>query len=547
MNLLKKLILSLVTFLCISATAQTPEIYLEKSNITKNIRDTSILKGDTVDMVIMYKEMSSSTRTLYFDFQYNYRTFTILSVTNFSGDSSAIPTGATMNIQNNFHPGFTYNRNAQNTTQNGSENYNYANYTFSSTSNNAIQRIYTTVTSNSNLRDGKYIRIRVRVNNVAAGTAYDSLYMNFVSGWRSDGAYINTFMPLPKSTFITLDANANTLLTGNIYKNSAVQTSIKFTDSATTNSITFTPDVNGVFKASSELLPNRTYKVSVVIDSLLNATKSAVTVSDATAALNEFGSVNLDGTFNKTNLKTGAAWLAADVNYNGSFDAADPYLILAQVAATNNIAPKVYTYTRDEFGKDTLPVQDFVYFRTTTTNKALELNYLIAGDINRSHSSQVVATDGTIKSFSLVNTPIQKKAISVSLANAVVESDNISIPISLNTNDLSICGLQFEFTYDATKIQLQEIKANTNASWLNFFTNGDGYVKFGGIDKTLKEPIKGTIVPFTVIFKAISAGANINTYVGVTDNMDASDNKGNQIGISLNTALIRLIGINNFK
>jgi hypothetical protein len=363
----------------------------------------------------------------------------------------------------------------------------------------------------------------------------------------SDGTYIDTYMPLPKSTFITLDANANTLLTGNIYKNIAVQTSIIFTDSASTNSITFTPDVNGSFKASSELLPNRTYKVSVTIDSLLNATKTAVTVSDATAALNEFGNVNLNGTFNKTNLKTGAAWVAADVNYNGLFDAADPYLILAQVAATNDIVPKVYTYTRDQFGKDTLPVQDFVYFRTTTTNKALELNYLIAGDINRSHSSQVVASDGTIKSFSLVNTPIQKKAISVSLANAVIESDNISIPISVNTNDLSICGLQFEFTYDATKIQLQEIKANTNASWLNFFTNGDGYVKFGGIDKTLKEPIKGDIVPFTIKFKAISAGANINTYVGVTDNMDASDNRGNQIGISLNTALIRLIGINNFK
>lgn len=547
MNLFKKLILSLVTFLCINVTAQTPEIYLEKSNITRNIKDTSILKGDTVDMVVMYKEMSSSTRTLYFDFQYNYRTFTIIDVTNFSGDSSALPTGATMSIQNNFHPGFTYFRTAQNTTQNGSQNYNYANYTFSSTSNNAIQRIYTTVTSNNNLRNGKYIKIRLKVNNVAAGTAYDSLYMNFVSGWKSDGAYINTFMPLPKSTFITLDANANTLLTGNIYKNNAVQTRIKFTDSASTNSVTLTPDVNGVFKASTELLANRTYKVSVIIDSLLNATKSAVTVSDATAALNEFGSVNLDGTFNKTNLKSGAAWLAADVNYNGLFDAADPYLLLAQVAATNNIEPKVYTYKRDEFSKDTLTPQEFVYFRTTNANQALELNYLIAGDINRSHSSQVVARDGTIQSFSLVNTPIQKKAIAVSLANAVVESDIISIPISVNTNDLSICGLQFEFTYDATKIQLQEIKANTNPSWLNFFTNGDGYVKFGGIDKTLKEPIKGTIVPFTVIFKAKSAGTDINTYVGVTDNMDASDNKGNQIGISLNAALIRLIGINNFK
>ena len=547
MNLYKNLCLSIVTLLSINVTAQTPTIYLEKSNITKNIKDTSILKGDTVDMVVMYKEELSSTRTLYFDFQYNYKTFTILDITSFSGDSSAMPTNATMNIQNNFHPGYTYLRNTQNTTTNGSQNYNYCNYTFSSTSNNAIQRIYTTVTSNSNLRNGKYIKIRLRVNAVAAGTAYDSLYMNFVAGWKSDGTYIDTYIPLPKSTFITLDANANTLLTGNIYKNSAVQTSIKFTDSASTNSITFTPDVNGAFKASTELLPNKTYKVSVVIDSLLNATKAAVTVSDATAALNEFGSVNLNGTFNKTNLKTGAAWLAADVNYNGSFDAADPYLILAQVAATNNIVPKVYTYTRDQFGKDTLPVQDFIYFRTTTTSKLLELNYLIAGDINRSHSSQVVDTAGKIQSFSLVNTPIQKKAIAVSLANAVIESDNISIPISVNTNDLSICGLQFEFTYDATKLQLQEIKANTNASWLNFFTNGDGYVKFGGIDKTLKEPIKGDIVPFTIKFKAISAGANINTYVGVTDNMDASDNKGNQVGINLNTALIRLIGINNFK
>ena len=549
MNLLKKLILSLVTFLCISVTAQVPTIYLEKSNITKNIKDGNILKGDTVDMVVMYKEGMSYTRTLYFDFQYNYKTFTVLSVTNFGSniEGSSLPSGAVMSIQNNFHPGYTYNRNSQNTSTNGTQNYNNANYSYSSASPNAIQRIYTTVTSNNNLLDGKFIKIRLKVNNVPAGTAYDSLYMNFVAGWRSDGAGIQTFMPLPKSTFITLDAYANALVTGNIYKNNAIQTYIKFTDSASGASTLLYPDVNGSFKASTELSVNRTYRVSVGIDSLLNATKKAITVSDATAVLNEFGSVNLDGTFNNTNLKTGAAWLAADVNYNSLFDAADPYLILAQVAATNDIQPRVYTYKRDEFNEDKLVPQDFVYFRTTNANQNLELNYLIAGDINRSHSSQVVARDGTIQSFSLVNTPIKKKAISVSLANAVIESDNISIPLSVNTDELAICGLQFEFTYDATKLQLQEIKANTNASWLNFFTNGDGYVKFGGIDKTLREPITGTIVPFTIKFKAISAGSDINTYLGVTDNMDASDNKGNQVGISLNTALIRLIGINNFK
>lgn len=549
MNLLRNLCLSIVTLLSINVTAQTPTIYLEKSNITKNIKDTSILKGDTVDMIVMYKEELSYTRTLYFDFQYNYRTFTILSINDFGAnvEGSALPSGAVMSIQNNFHPGYTYARTAQNTTTNGTQNYYNANYTFSPTSNNAIQRIYTTVTSDNNLRDGKYIKIRLKVNAVAAGTAYDSLYMNFVSGWKSDGAGIQTYMPLPKSTFITLDANANSLLTGNIYKSPSVQTYIKFTDSASGVSTLLYPDVNGAFKASTELASNKTYKVSVGIDSVAKVAKNAITVSDATAALNEFGSVNLDGTFNKTNLKTGAAWIAADANYDSSFTAADPYLILAHVAGTLPMIPNVYTYKRADFGKDTLPVQNFIYFRTTTANQTLDLNYLIAGDINRSHSSQVVATDGTIKSFSLVNTPIAKKAVLVSLENAVIESDNISIPVNINSDGLSLCGLQFEFAYDATKIQLQEIKANTNASWLNFYTNENGYVKFGGIDKTLKEPISGTTIPFTIKFKALTPGADINTNVWVTDNMDASDNRGNQVGIKLNTAQIRLIGINNFK
>lgn len=549
MNLYRNLCLSLVTFLYINVTAQTPTIYLEKPSITTNINGGAIFKGDTVDMIVMYKEEMSYTRTLYFDFQYNYKTFTILSVTDFgnNSDGSSLPSGAVMNIQNNFHPGYTYLRTAQNTTTNGTQNYNNANYTYSQTSSNAIQRIYTTVTSDNNLRDGKYIKIRLKVNQVPAGTAYDSLYMNFVAGWRSDGAGIQTYTPLPKSTFITLDANANTILTGSIYKNPAVQTHIKFTDSLSGVSTLLYPDINGIFKASTELSPNRTYMVSVGIDSLFNVAKNAITVSDATAAINEFGSVNLDGSFNKTNLKTGAAWLAADANYSGSFDAADPYLILAHVANTLPMTPKVYTYNRSEFSGDVLPAQDFVYFRSNNTNQKLDLNYLITGDINRSHSSQVIATDGTVKSFSLVNTPIQKKAVLVSLANAVIESDNISIPLSINTDGLNLCGLQFEFMYDATKIQLQEIKANTNNSWLNFYTNGDGYVKFGGIDKTLKEPISGTTVPFTIKFKAITPGVDLNTNIWVTDNMDASDNKGNQVGINLNTAQIRLIGINNFK
>lgn len=550
MNLLKKSILSFVTFLTINVTAQTPDIYLQKANISTNINGTSVNKGDTVDMVVMYRENMSYTRTLYFDFQYNYKNFTILGVTAFpaGADSSTLPVGASINIQNNFHPGYTYLRNANNYTRNGTQNYYNCQYTYSQASNNAIQRIYTTVTSDNTFRDGKYINIRLKVNNVPAGTAYDSLYMNFVSGWRSDGAGIQTNMPDPRSAFVTLDANANTLVTGNLYKNQAIATTINFVDSATNASVKFTPDVNGVFKASTELKANTTYKVSVDIDSLSNALKSAITVSDATAALNEFSNVNLDGTFNKTNLKTGAAWLAADVNYNGKFDGGDPYLLLAQVANTAQITPKVYTYNREQFSADSLPVQDFVYFRTTTTNKQLDLNYLIAGDINRSHSSQVVASDGTIKAFSFVNTPVATKTpISVYVATSIVNTDVINVPVITDLGTNNVCGLQFEVMYDATKLQLQEVMSSTNASWINFVTDKDGVVRFGGIDKTLKEPITGKGAPYTLKFKTLVPGVDINTQLSVTDNMDASDNKGNQLGINLTTSNIRLIGINNFK
>ncbi len=550
MNCWKNCLFSLVTFLSISVTAQVPDIYLQRSNINSNIGGTSVKKGDTVDMVVMYRENMSYTRTLYFDFQYNYKTFTIVDVTAFPAgqDSSTLPQGANISIQNNFHPGYTYLRNSNNYTRNGTQNYYNANYTWSQTSDNAIQRIYTTVTSDNGFRDGKYLKIRVKVNNVPAGTAYDSLYMNFVAGWRSDGAGIQTNLPDPRSAFITLDANANTLVTGNLYKNPAIPTTIRFVDSATNQAVSFAPDVNGVFKAASELKANTTYKVSVNIDSLQNKLLSAITVSDATAALNEFGNVNLDGTFNKTNLKTGAGWLAADVNYNGKFDAADPYLLLAQVANTAYIAPKVYTYNREQFGADSLPVQDFVYFRTTTTNKTLDLNYLIAGDVNRSHSSQVVASDGTIKSFSFVNTPLPTKTpIGVYIATTIVNSDNINIPIITDLGTNNICGLQFEVTYDATKIQLQEVQSNTNASWLNFFTDKNGVIRFGGIDKTLKEPLTGKGAPYVLKFKTLVPGVDINTYLNVTDNMDASDNKGNQVGINLTTSNIRLIGTNNFK
>ena len=526
------------------ASAQVPDIYFKSAAITTNTNGQSIAKGDTVDMIIMIKDNSSSVRSTFLDFQYNWKNFTFLSV----GYGSALPSGATVNTSNLFYPGYNFVRNANNYTRNGNTNYYNSAYNFTQNGSQAIQRIYSTITSNTNLLDSQYIKIKLKVNNVSAGSAYDSVYMNFAAAW---GVTEGSSMIDPRATFIQLAAGQNDLVNGNIYKNASAYAYLNFIDSATGTSVSAAfPDVNGVFKLSNELQANKTYKVKVNIDSLAIITQRAITISDAAAAFAEFGEQNLDGTFKNTSIKTGAGFLAADVNYNGKFDGADPSLLFAHVAGVDTLEPKVYLFYRDTFNvmsTTNWSGKDFIYFKTGTTTKDLNINFLIAGDINRSHSSQVVRQD-TIRSFSFSNTPVQTKdPVNVSLANAIIESDNISIPFSIDAQNSSVCGLQFEIIYDPEVLTLEKVEANVNAGWLNFFANANGKLKFGGLNKTLTDPITGKSIPYVVKFKAKQSGANINSSIAVTNNIDASNNKGSQLGVNLNTSNIRLIGVNNFK
>jgi hypothetical protein len=71
-------------------------------------------------------------------------------------------------------------------------------------------------------------------------------------------------------------------------------------------------------------------------------------------------------------------------------------------------------------------------------------------------------------------------------------------------------------------------------------------IKFGAVNKDLKAPITGTQIPFTLKFSSIQNGLNLATAIKVGYTMDASDNKGNQLGINLNTLSIKLTGYNNF-
>lgn len=223
--------------------------------------------------------------------------------------------------------------------------------------------------------------------------------------------------------------------------------------------------------------------------------------------------------------------------------------------------------TRDNWTSITSPK---TYFKTGTlgTNAVLELKYLLWGDVNRSHSSQVVIisggsnyiqtnalsslqtniafSDGNKATSTFINTSYDVSSIDVNLSNVTVTSNAIEIPVSIDAKGSKIGGLQFQFTYDPTKIKFEELANNIPNTWYAFVSTKDGIIKFGALDQAGQSPITGTNIPFKLKFSTIGEGVNILTSVKVSPIMDASSSNGTQLGINFNTTSIKLTGYNNF-
>jgi hypothetical protein len=206
---------------------------------------------------------------------------------------------------------------------------------------------------------------------------------------------------------------------------------------------------------------------------------------------------------------------------------------------------------------------------TLGTNAVLDLKYLLWGDVNRSHSSQVVTVSGgsstvqtnavnslqtntafrnmsTLSTGGFINTPYDVSSVDVNLTNLTVTSNTIEIPVGLDTKGLNVSGLQFEFTYDPNKIKFEELVPTLPATWYIFANDNNGRVKFGALDQNKSVALSGVSIPFKLKFSTIGEGVNIITSVKVSTLMDASDAKGNQLGINLNSTQIKLTGYNNF-
>ena len=582
---MKHLLILLLLAVGISAQAQTAELKISPNVITTDKNGSVIEKGDTIVLNLMFKNNQSRLRNFYLDFQHQ------ISAINFIGvgfpvtgsQGASLPTGATTSVTNNYYPGYAWLDNQNNNTEDGLINAQYANYVYTQGGTKAINRInINTATSGGNtvdLKDGLLAQLLFKVETIQAGFAYDSIYYNFAYGWDNGGNVKTITMPKPNSAWVDLDPSTNALIKGTFQTNANLTTGyhpvLAIIDSATSQ-VKAWPAIrqDGSFYVGSEVLPNTTYYALAYLpsDTLAATLNKAITVSDYTAAQTEFNKQNLDGTFTNAAMKTGMGYFAADVNRNGKFDGGDVTLLFAQAVGADTVVnaqagsstTSIPTFTKAFFDTATsattlaLPLDwnsHRVKFRTRDTSIDLDLKYVIPGDINRSHSSQVVVSnqiqvnsirDIAFQSLAINTTNPATPVINVNLNNLTVTSNTIEIPFTVDAGTNKVSALQFEVVYDPLKVKFEEIKSTLPNTWFVFANSKEGKIRLGAIDKDLKTPFTSIATPFTLKFSSIGAGVDLNTKIRVTSNLDASDDKGIQLGINLNTTTIKLTGYNNF-
>jgi hypothetical protein len=560
-----------------SSFAQTLKFKLTNAETKTNLNGGPINKGDEFEISVWVNPNGNTTaRSLYFDFEYQNTAFELVSVnhTGTNGNGGALPTGSQISMNYYNYPGYSWLSTQQNSSTNGNTKYQYANYNYTSGGPKSILRVYLNwATTNNNFAEWNLIKLRFKLKTSAPGYTWDPIRLNFVAAFNQNGTIGSTIMEIPETTVIYLDPVATSYINGTIELNNNLQaiTPIKvaFVDSALNQGPIFDVASNGKINIDqSQLKANTVYRVMAMVDmdKLYDIYNAGVTVSDYTTAEGEFITQNLDGTFKNENIKTGMGYFAADVNRNKNLDGGDLTKLFSQAVSVDQLvllppqytpgsggSMSVMTFEKSVFNAlDTeswKTAKSYVSFKTGDigTNLPLDLKYALLGDINRSHSSQVVDAQGAVKVNGFINTPSPIQGIDVSLNNLVVTSDNIEIPINLSTGNISISGLQFEFIYDATKIKFDQLLSSLPNGWVIFGTPVNGKIKFGAIDKELKVPVNGDIVPFKLKFTSLVPGVDLATQVKVGSIMDASDNKGKQVGINLNTTTIKLTGYNKFN
>ena len=593
---MKKLLLfvTIIVTTCYNVSAQNIKLKLSTDSTTQDIQGGVINKGSEFLVNVLANGNGNTTaRSLYFDFEFQNTAFDLVSVTHTGtgGNGGILPAGSSITLDKFSYPGYSWTAAANNTTANGNANYANARYSYTDGGPKTILRVYLNWASPNGMPYNNFDRLLVlkfRLKADAPGFNWDPIKMNFAAAFNQNGSTGATDMTIPLTTVIGLNPTASKYLTATIEPNGNIDNftlhRVLFQEVGTTTAgyLVDATSTGALNIDQTRFKPDTEYRVMMMVnmDSMENLYSAAVTVSDYTTAQAEFVSQNLDGTFKNQSITTGAGYLAADVNRTKVFDGGDLTKIYSQTVGVDKLIALPAQYTPGTDSYMSVPTftdstynaltpanwkdaANFVTFKTGAIgeNRALKLKFLLYGDINRSHSSQVmiggaIATNAVpslkkniaaSKTMNImINTPQFVPSIDVSLKNATVTSNTIEIPVTVNTGGKKLSALQFEFVYDPAKVKFEDIKNELPNTWYTFVDNKSGKIKFGALDRELKTPVTGELVPFKLRFSTIGQGVDINTMIKVTPNMDAASNTGYQLGINLNTDVIKLTGYNNF-
>ncbi len=576
---MKKLLLIVQFFVLLTGHlyAQDVKLKLASDSTKVDIGGGVIDKGDEFDVIVQMNGNGNTTsRALYFDFEYNNAAFDLLSInhTGTGGNGGVLPAGSSIDFTFYQYPGYSWNTTQQNSTTNGNINYQNANYTFTAGGPKTIVRAYLNWASPNGLPYTGYDRLlvlRFRLKPTAVGNSWDPIKMNFAASFNQNGSTGSTLMEIPLTTVITQNPDATKYVKANVDLSPNIDPAkmrVAFLNATTNQGPLFNVTSTGTVNVIDSLLtPSTQYKIMVMynMDNIQDLYNTAITTSDYTAAQSEFISQNLDGTFKNTIITSGAGYKAADVNRSGALDGGDLTRLFAQVVNVDQLTvlPAGYTvgsngwmsmmtFKKSSYNNATpadwvtnFPVGPTFYPYTTRPQmgnpETINISYLLFGDINKSHSSTVTQGGNTV-----VNRRLAVSPITVNLTNTVVTSNSIEIPVKVSTNGNKVGALQFQFSYDETKLKFEELKNELPNKWYVFANKGTGYIKFGALDQQLNAPVEGEFTPFKLRFTALQNGLDINTFIKVSPIMDAADSKGSQLPIQLNTDKIKLTGYNNF-
>ena len=574
---MKKLLVLVLTLITFTSLAQDVKLKLATDSTKVDVGGGVIDKGDEfIVSVHMNGNGNTTARALYFDFEFNNAAFDFISATHTGtgGNGGVLPAGSSIDLNSYTYPGYTWVSNANNSSINGNINYQNASYAFTSGGPKTIIRSYLNWATPNPLPFNNYDRLlllRFRLKTTAVGNSWDPIKMNFAAAFNQNGSAGATIMEIPLTTVITQNPDARRFVKANVDLSPNIDPTkmrVAFVNATTNQGPLFDVTANGTVNIIDSLLTaNTQYRIIAMynMDNIQALYNSGITASDYTAAQSEFISQNLDGTFKNTVITSGAGYKAADVNRSGALDGGDLTRLFAQVVNVDQLVvlPQGYTagsngfmslmtFKKSDYNAATpadwitrFPVGPTQYLYTTPaqpgTPETINISYLLFGDINKSHSSTVTQGGNVV-----VNRRLAISPVTVNLTNTVVTSNSIEIPVKVSTNGNKVGALQFEFSYDESKLKFEELKNELPNKWYVFANKGKGYIKFGALDQQLNSPVEGEIIPFKLRFTALQNGLDINTFIKVNPIMDAADSKGSQLPIQLNTDKIKLTGYNNF-